>query len=120
MQEYKAQLRDCLEQSGWQVEEEIAGVDWWADEHWKVRSVWNLWGYELVITFLVDPHWEGTSKKRAAIWAVSATAALPSERPIGRDGETIAWLDMMRGRFDEKLQVFVAAINSHRDQSEKG
>ena len=115
MHRYKAQLCGCLQQNGWEVMEISAGVDWWADEHWKVRSVRNRWGYKLTISFLVNPHCEGR-----VIWAIAATEAMPSARPIGRDGETIAWLDMMKGRFDEKLSIFVATLNNHRDQPKKG
>ncbi len=84
-----------------------------------VQSVWDLWGYELISSFLVDPHWNGTGKKGAAIWAVCATEAVPAERPLGRDGETIAWLDMMKGQVDDKLKSFVAALNNHREQHAK-
>src|SRR4051794_4936936 len=113
MENYKSQLRRHLADRGWEVEEVIASDVWWADEYWKVKSHRNLWGFEITLTFLVDPHWEAPRKKGQGIWAISATEDLPPDRLAAEQG--IALLVMLKGRFNMKLQDFVAALDADRN-----
>jgi hypothetical protein len=117
MQAYKSQLRRRLADHGWEVVEVIDSDDWWADEFWKVQSRRNLWGFELVVTFLVNPLWDAPRKKGQGVWAVGVTQGMPTDRLIAEQG--IAELCLMKGRFDEKLVAFVAFIDAYRDNQEK-
>ena len=72
MQAYKGQLRRHLADHGWEVVEVIEGDDWWVDEYWTIESRRNLWGFVVILTFLVDPHWDEPRKKGQAVWAIVA------------------------------------------------
>ena len=120
MRRYKEQLRRALEADGWQLDTIITdGLEWWADEMWTIRSVRENWGTELVLTFAVDPGWEGPRKQGQGIEGIYATRAAP--RRSG-DLETGVKLWMAKGIFDEKLGAFVAALHTTRElvQRENG
>lgn len=112
MPTYKEQLLSALHARGWeQVEVDPEGVDWWADEHWRIRSTREGWGTELVLTFLVDPMWDGPRKKGQGIWAIGATQETPRERTDADHGISLC---MTKRRFDEKLSEFMAALDDDR------
>jgi hypothetical protein len=117
MQAYKSQLRRRLAEHGWEVVEVIDSDAWWADEFWKVQSRRNRWGFEIVLTFLVNPLWDAPRKKGQGVWAVSVTQGLPADRLTAEQG--VVELCLMKGRFDEKLAAFVTSINAYRDNPEK-
>ncbi len=111
MKHYKGLLLKTLSASGWELTQQNDDTDWWLDEAWRVRSTQQHWGEEIYILFLVDPQYEGT-KKDTAVWAVMATKELPNERPIGNEG--IITMGLQKGKFDQKMQGFVQAINDYR------
>ncbi len=116
MQAYKTQLRRLLESHGWEVVEVIESDEWWADEFWKVQSRRNLWGYEIVLTFLVDPMWEGPGKKTNAVWAVSAAEEMPSDRFTAE--QSLIELCTVKHWSDERLTTFVRSLDAHRNHRE--
>ncbi len=113
---YKGQLHHCLAERGWEVVEVIDSDDWWADEYWKIQSRRNLWGYEVVLTFLVNPLWDAPRKKGQGVWAVGATESIPEDRLAAETG--IGELCLVKGKFDKKLQAFVVALDRYRAQQE--
>jgi hypothetical protein len=116
VQKHKAQLRRQLADHGWEVVAAEDGEEWWADELWTAQSRRNLWGHELVLTFLVDPQWEGPRKKGQGVWAVAASRG----RPAGCSAEgRIALLRLAGRRFDEASRSFVAALDAHRNELEQ-
>lgn len=118
MSTYKTQLLEALSQRGWELfSQDSHGIDWWADEVWTIRSVRERWGYELVLTFLVDPMWEGPRKKGRGVWAVAASAGVPTDR-CDAQANVCLWLN--RGRFDEALVRFVSDLDRLRAASARG
>ena len=117
MQPYKRQLWGHLGDHDWEVVEVIDSDNRWADEYWRVQSRRNLWGFEIFITFLVNPMWDAPRKKGQGVWEVIATEDIPNDRLGAEQG--IAKLDTLKGRFDEKLEAFVASIDSYRNDREK-
>ncbi|HJZ91337.1 MAG TPA: hypothetical protein VKE40_10730 [Gemmataceae bacterium] len=115
MQAYQIQLRQLLEDHGWEVVGVLESDDWWADEFWKIESRRNAWGLAIVLTFLVDPMWDASRKKGQGVWAIGATERVPTERPSAERG--IAELCIMKGRFNEKLAAFVDALDEYRNGS---
>lgn len=112
MPTYKEQLLAGLIARGWeQVEIDEEGVGWWADEHWRIRSTREARGLELVLTFLVDPAFDAPRRKGQAIRAVTASSDMPREP---RDVLGGIELCMYKGRFDEKLAVFLDELDEHR------
>jgi hypothetical protein len=116
VQSYKAHLRHHLADHGWEIVEVIGSDEWWADEFWKIQSRRNLWGHELVLTYLVDPQWDAPRKKGQGLWKITATQAIPADRLAAEQG--ITELCMVKGRFDEKLMAFVASLDAYRNDRE--
>jgi hypothetical protein len=108
---YKEQLLRGLNERGWEQTAIEDGAGWWADEHWRIRSVRENWGDELILTFLVDPQSEGPRKKGHDIWQIAATPDMPPDRLVAGQG-IVLW--MVKGRFDVKLKEFLDELGSYR------
>jgi hypothetical protein len=117
VQTYKAHLQHLLSEHGWEVVEVIDSDDWWAHEFWRIQSRRNLWGYELVLTFLIDPQWDAPRNKGQGIWAIAASDAIPPDRATAEQG--IAELCMVKGHFNEKLVAFVDSLDAYRNDLER-
>ena len=48
-------LLDALTEAGWELAASEQLHEWWADDVWRMRSVWSPQGREFYLTFLVDP-----------------------------------------------------------------
>jgi hypothetical protein len=107
----KQVLLKLLSEDGWELVSRDTDADWWAEEHWLIRSVRENWGTELVLTFLVDPQHEGHDKSRA-IWAIGATMDVPTDRGSAEKG--IALVPVATGRFNERLPAFIARLDQYR------
>jgi hypothetical protein len=92
MRLFKQQLLDLLRDHGWELVSRDGDTDWWVEEHWLVRSVRENWGAELVLSFLVDPHYNGPKKSRA-IWMIGATTEMPQDRLEAERGIALIWAD---------------------------
>jgi hypothetical protein len=115
---YKYKILTELQKYGWELSEVTdKDLDWWVDEHWRIKSVRENWGLEIYITFLVDPHWSGNRKKGQGIWKVMASSSLPSS--WSHESSEIASLSMSKGRFDPKLEHFVKEVNNYRNKLNK-
>lgn len=112
MKYYKELLLKKLCDSGWELLEKDDETDWWLESYWKIKSIKNNYGKVIYILFLVDPMYDGNIKS-SAVWAVGAFEKLPSSRPL-IDG--ISLMDMVKGKFDQKLTKFVIEINGYRDE----
>ena len=113
MKYYKELLLKKLSDSGWELFEKDDETDWWVESVWKIRSIKQNYGKVIFVLFLVDPQYDGTNKS-SAVWAVGAFEKLPLDRPL-EDGISI--MDMVKGKFDEKLAQFVTEINRYRDEA---
>ena len=113
MKHYKELLLNKLTTSGWELIEQDSDTDWWLEDSWRIKSVKQNWGEELNILFLVDPQFEGNDKSQA-VWAIMAIKSIPSERPIGDEG--IIQMDLVKGKFEQKLEDFVQGVNEYRNK----
>jgi hypothetical protein len=112
---YKEQLQSALVDAGWEHAESIEIDEWWADDCWKIRSVKQSWGMEVLISFLIDPQWDGAhSGERPPVWAIMATEDLPE---AWNTEKRIALLSMSSRKFEPKLAEFVAALGAYRNSS---
>ncbi len=84
----------------------------WVDEHWAISSIAQAYGHSLIVSFLVDPMYEGPNKS-AAIWTVRIGKTQPEDRLDTKN--MVAELDMTKGHFAQKLDQFIREINEYRD-----
>lgn len=111
MKTYKERIWQSLVDHGWEVDSCHEADEWWAEEHWLIRSVREYWGRELVLTFLVDPLYDGQDKG-VGVWAVAANQSQPSDRLSAEDG--IALIRVRDMNFPETLEHFVTEIDVYR------
>ena len=114
MRHYKQILKNKISDSGWELESTNVDTDWWLEEIWRIKSVKQDWGKIIFISFLVDPQYSGDNKSQA-VWAISATNEIPSDRINAENG--IVLIDLVKGKFDRKISEFVASINSYRNST---
>ncbi len=112
MKYYKELLLKKLSDSGWELLEADDETDWWLESVWKIKSIKQNYGKVIFILFLVDPQYDGINKS-SAVWAVGAFEEIPLDRPL-EDG--ISVMDMVKGKFDEKISQFTTEINAYRDE----
>lgn len=56
MEFQKQTIREKIIENGWEITElEKAQLDWWANEMWRLESVWSPVGETAFITFLLAP-----------------------------------------------------------------
>ena len=113
MTPFPLRLQRRLENNDWDIVEVIKAEDWWADEHWRVRSRRTPRELELILSFLVDPMWDGPRARGQAVWSVTVTGSIPLVRPVGDEAQ-IASLSVREARADEKLVAFVRALDEYR------
>lgn len=80
MQAQAQELFNQLPAHGWSVTNKEECLEWWADEMWRLESLWSPVGSVAYVTFLVDPMSEGDRKKGEDVWAVMASPAKPTAR----------------------------------------
>ncbi len=105
----KDRILETLEENGWKRSAVDRNCDWWADEFWRLSSVWSPAGTRAWLVFLVDPMWEGNRRPGEGVWAVAVDAAQRKERsgwafvmPLGR-------------RWERGLEELVAALRAIRE-----
>jgi hypothetical protein len=111
MQVYQKRLLQLLVQKLWELEEIDAETDWWAAEHWKMKSVGPAWGATVWITFLVDPMYRGR-EKAWGVWAMSAAVERPGATRSAQ--QRIAYEFVSGKGYDERARRFVEALNAAR------
>lgn len=111
----RQQLEDALTCDGWRIVSRENELDWWADEMWLIESQWSPRGFQLFLTFLVDPMWEGPRRKAEGVWAIGAATQRPSER---REAEGGPLISIGRG-WEGRLSDFVASLSAERNAEQQ-
>lgn len=107
---YGQQIHTRLRNAGWSLESIETESEWYSTEHWRFSSKRQAYGEQAYISFMVDPQCES----HKTIWCVRAGSNVPTYFHQS-DGE-IALLCMSRGKFGEKLDAFISAINEYRNK----
>ena len=108
----QTELLHRLREAGW----EMAGTEdldqWWADEVWRVRSVWSPQSAQFFLTFLVDPQLDLHRERKPGegVWAVLASDSLPA-RWQGSEGQVTFALGH---GWSERLKDFVVSLSAFR------
>jgi hypothetical protein len=89
MRAERADIESQLAKRGWAIVEiEDQGLEWWADEIWRLESVWSPAGARAYVTFLVDPQSSAPDRKKGqGLWAVKASAVKPVDWGTTGPGE---------------------------------
>ena len=76
----QTELLERLSEAGWELADTEDLDQWWADEVWRMRSVWSPQTAQFFLTFLVDPQLDlhRKRKKGEGVWAVLASSSLPA------------------------------------------
>lgn len=112
MARYKKQLLEALASHGWeQLGVRADELEWWCDERWTLRSIRESYGFEIALSFVVDPHWEGPRLKAQGVHMIGATPQPPTSRLEAQRGLRL-WMN--GGRFDEKLTKFLRELDDSR------
>ena len=103
-------LLDALNAAGWELASSEQLHEWWADEVWRMRSVWSPQGREFYLTFLADPILDLHRRRNRGegIWSVSVTPALPAGRT-----ELGPQFSLKRG-WEERLSEIVSYVERFR------
>ena len=114
MRAERANIESQLAKRGWViVEVEDQALEWWADEIWRLESVWSPVGACAYLTFLVDPQSATRERKKGqGIWAVKASAVKPVDWGV-EPGE-YTW--GLWGSSEEEMPGFFAHLEILRKQ----
>ena len=108
LQRYKQQLLDHLISCGWELIEidELDDGDCpdFLVEQWTIRSVREMRGYELILTFV---------KYDYGAYCLIATTSRPAHYMDFVD--QVASLSFDHGLYNETMSAFVREINDHKD-----
>ena len=104
MQTQRTELLNLLPAHGWRLAGLEENLEWWADEMWRLESVWSPVGTGAYITFLVDPMFDGNRRKGEAVWAAGASRAKPLSRRQAEEEFTLTlgqgWKNRLPDLFD--------------------
>ena len=115
MQAQRQELLNQLAGHGWRVASQEEELEWWADEMWRIESLWSPVGSLAYVTFLVDPQSHHERKRGEDVWAVMASIARPVSR-LNVEGEFTVSLG--RGWKRELPAFFEHLAFLRRQQSE--
>ena len=107
-------LLDALTEAGWELAATEDLHQWWADDVWRMRSIWSPQSCEFYLTFLVDPQLDLHRKRKRGegVWAASASAKLPTSR---LQVEAELMFSLGHG-WAERLKDFVAHVSKFRQE----
>ena len=104
MTTYQQTIHDRLDEFGWAFASHDDTDAWWADDIWRLRSIWSPQSCEVYLTFLIDPQTDINHRKPGEnVWAVKASVARPTQWQR-HDGEFV--LDFGRGWRDRLPELF--------------
>ena len=110
----KQGLLDALTEAGWELGAPEHLHEWWADDVWRMRSVWSPKGQKFYLTFLVVPELRFYRQRKCGqgVWAVSASAHLPRSRVLA-EGQLLFRLG---NGWAERLSSFITDVSRFRHE----
>ena len=107
-------LIDLLTSAGWIVEyREVSDLEWWADEIWRIRSIWHPTDFSLYLTFLVDRSHDGNRAKDQAVRSLGASIS----RPSMPTAEVMLVEVYIKPKFESRIKQFIEDIGKLRDDA---
>jgi hypothetical protein len=118
MQAQKTELFEQISSQGWTFAEvEHWELDWWADEMWRLESVWSPIGAIAYLTFLVNPSIEDWQhrKKGEEVWSVE----ISPEKPESRDTMPGSFVISLNQGWQKEIPRLLKHLSVLRDQSKE-
>jgi hypothetical protein len=117
MKPIRQHLLKALETNGWEVTEIDEQTEWYSEECWHVRSVWQANGLPVFLNFLV---WGEhiSDEKGKPVWTITASTT-PAEYFSPRDNDlaVIELEECLRtGRSNEYSVRLIDALSKYRAQ----
>lgn len=69
-----------LKNNGWIVQTSEQKLNWWIDEAFELKSMWNPVGTKIYLTLDVDPETTSNRRKGEMIISVSLSKSIPTSR----------------------------------------
>ncbi len=120
MQTQRTELLSQLPEHGWRVAGVEENLEWWANEMWRLESVWSPVGSRAYVTFLVAPDapilpYDKTCRKIETVWAVMASPTKPTDRLSVENQFT---LSLGQG-WEKELPAFFEHLSMLRNQNKE-
>ena len=110
METERTEILDRLSDYGWRLAAIEENLEWWADEMWRLESVWSPAGSRAYITFLVDPLFEGNRKKGESVWGVMVSL----DKPLSPLQDEREFAFSLGEGWPENLRVFWGQLSMMR------
>ena len=91
MESQSSEIKNQLCNHGWKIADRALRPTWWADEVWRLESIWSPIGACAFLTFLVDPQNDDNDRKKGRdVWAVKASPREPDSYQRSADEYELA------------------------------
>ncbi len=99
-------IRKKVIENGWKITElEKVELDWWANEMWRLESVWSPTGETAFITFLLEPEYA------EEVWEILVS----KEKPLHWGGVPKSFSLSLKG-WEKELPEFMKFLSALRNQ----
>jgi hypothetical protein len=114
---YQFAIRAAIEENGWEMAPTDELDAWWCHEAWQLRSVWAPRGFQVYLTFLIDPQSSAVQLERGEyrVWAVKASTESPMQWQDSDFDLTVAF----SRKWQSRLPELISHIALLRDRSNK-
>src|SRR5690349_21003968 len=98
---------EALTSAGWELAAAEELHEWWADDVWRMRSVWSPQGQEFYLSLLVDPQLDlhRNRTRGEGVWAMKVSPTLPTQWQQAEGELTFSlghgWLERLSGFVSE-------------------
>ena len=99
-------IREKLIKNGWKITElEKVELNWWANEMWRLESVWSPIGKTAFVTFLLEP------ENMKYVWDIIVS----KEKPVDWGGNP-NYFSLSLKRWEKELAAFMKFLSDIRNQ----
>jgi hypothetical protein len=101
-------IREKVVENGWQIIElEKAEFDWWANEIWRLESLWSPIGETAFIAFLLEPEYA------KEVWEITVSKDKPGFR--GENSNSFS-LNIKSSGWEKDLPEFMKFLSGLRNE----
>ena len=112
MKYYQEILLSKLSNAGWELFFEDNDSDWRIEAAWKIRSIREVYGIEVEISFRLDPL-AGIFNQKPRVWCITAYQSVEGNEQYT---DSIADTALSKGKIQQNIEDFVNEINDYRSK----